>query len=99
VVTAREQGAYGLTVVVEHPSGLRTRYAHLSSIAVHEGEQIGEGQDVGRAGQSGRATGPHVHIELIRNGQRLDPSAVLRPAEFKKMAGGADLSVSSSSIS
>ena len=90
VVEADERGGYGLTVVVEHPSGLRTRYAHLSAIAVREGDQVAEGQAIGRAGQSGRATGPHLHVELTRDNQRLDPGPLLRSAEFKRLAVVAD---------
>jgi murein DD-endopeptidase MepM/ murein hydrolase activator NlpD len=90
VVVAGEQGSYGLTVVVEHPAGLRTRYAHLSSLAVREGDQVAEGQAIGRAGQSGRARGPHVHLELTREGRPLDPAGIVRPVEFKKMAVYAD---------
>jgi len=92
VMFAAEQGGYGLTVVVEHPNGLRTRYAHLSALAVREGDEVADGQAVGRAGRSGRATGPHVHLELTANGRPLDPMAIVRPAEFKKMALRADSS-------
>ena len=90
VVIAGEQGSYGLTVVLEHSGGLRTRYAHLSSIAVRDGDSVAAGRTVGRAGQSGRARGPHVHLELTRDGQRLDPTPVVRVAEFKKMGIVAD---------
>ena len=99
VVEAGEQGSYGMTVVLEHAAGLRTRYAHLSSIAVREGDRVAEGQAVGRAGQSGRATGPHVHLELTRDGQRLDPAPIQQAAAFKEMEIRADLSSSHSSAS
>ncbi len=52
VVFAGEQGAYGQTVVVEHAGGLRTRYAHLSSITVEAGQELAKGQVLGRVGQS-----------------------------------------------
>jgi murein DD-endopeptidase MepM/ murein hydrolase activator NlpD len=90
IVFSGEQGGYGTTVVVEHPSGLRTRYAHLSTASVRVGDPIAEGQTIGRAGQSGRATGPHVHLELTQGSQRLNPASVVRSAAFKKTGLGAD---------
>lgn len=77
VVEAADRGAYGLTVVIEHQGGLRTRYAHLANAAVSVGDRVLQGQEIGRVGQSGRATGPHLHFEVIRNGQRVDPTAVI----------------------
>jgi murein DD-endopeptidase MepM/ murein hydrolase activator NlpD len=76
VTFAGEQGGYGLTVVVQHADGLETRYAHLSSIAVNQGDQVQAGQVIGRVGQSGRATGPHLHFEVTDHGERLDPEAL-----------------------
>ena len=73
VVQAGEQGGYGLTVVIEHRSGVQTRYAHLSSILVKEGERVDGRQPIGRAGQTGRATGPHLHFEVIQDGKPVDP--------------------------
>ncbi len=73
VVLAGEQAGYGTTVVVEHADGLRTRYAHLSALAVQAGDEVAPGQVVGRAGQSGRATGPHLHFEVTVHGEPVDP--------------------------
>jgi murein DD-endopeptidase MepM/ murein hydrolase activator NlpD len=99
VVFAGEQGAYGLTVVVEHAGGLRTRYAHLSAISVQVGDNLEEGEAIGRAGQTGRATAPHVHFELMRDGQRLDPSALVRsPRAFKSGQAVADYASGSPSV-
>jgi murein DD-endopeptidase MepM/ murein hydrolase activator NlpD len=76
VTFAGEQGGYGHTVVVQHADGHQTRYAHLSSIAVRQGDQVQAGQVIGRVGQSGRATGPHLHFEVTDHGKRLDPEMV-----------------------
>lgn len=76
VVQAGEQGSYGLTVVIEHGSGIRTRYAHLSEVAVRAGDTIARGQDIGRVGRSGRSTGPHLHFEVLADGQPVDPVQV-----------------------
>jgi murein DD-endopeptidase MepM/ murein hydrolase activator NlpD len=78
VVFAGEQGGYGQTVVVEHAGGLRTRYAHLSAVCVQAGEKLAQGHVIGRVGQTGRSTGPHLHFEVSRDGQRLDPVEVAR---------------------
>jgi murein DD-endopeptidase MepM/ murein hydrolase activator NlpD len=68
------QGSYGTTVVIEHANGTRSRYAHLSLALVAAGDTIAPGQLVGRAGSTGRATGPHVHLEVVdQNGRPLDP--------------------------
>jgi murein DD-endopeptidase MepM/ murein hydrolase activator NlpD len=74
VVFAGDQGGYGTSVVVEHQDGTRTRYAHLSAALVRKGDQVGAGEPVGRAGRSGRATGTHLHFEVIdRDGRRVAP--------------------------
>ncbi|MEY4722191.1 MAG: hypothetical protein RIQ46_1916 [Pseudomonadota bacterium] len=61
-------GGYGLMVEVEHPGGLRTRYGHLSRLAVSAGQAIARGDVIGFVGATGRATGPHLHYE-VRAGQ------------------------------
>lgn len=73
VTFSGNDGAYGTTVVVEHNNGLSTRYAHLQSALVNLGDEVQEGQTVGLAGQTGRATGPHVHYEVIADGRSVDP--------------------------
>ncbi len=74
VVSAGTEGGYGQTVVVEHAGGVRTRYAHLSATLVTPGDEIREGQVVGRAGHSGRATGTHLHFEVMTaSGEPLNP--------------------------
>jgi murein DD-endopeptidase MepM/ murein hydrolase activator NlpD len=74
VVSAGGEGAYGQTVVIEHAGGLRTRYAHLSTTLVAAGDEVQEGQRVGQAGRSGRATGTHLHFEVMTaSGEPLNP--------------------------
>jgi murein DD-endopeptidase MepM/ murein hydrolase activator NlpD len=90
VVSAGDQGGYGLTVVVEHPGGLQSRYAHLSSYEVKPGDQVQAGQVIGRVGQTGRATGPHLHFELVREGRRLDPATVAAERTLALKVGGPD---------
>ncbi len=73
VVQAGAEGGYGLSVVVEHGSGIRTRYAHLSEVSVKAGDPVEDGETIGKAGQSGRSTGPHLHFEILADGRPVDP--------------------------
>jgi murein DD-endopeptidase MepM/ murein hydrolase activator NlpD len=84
VAFAGEQSGYGLTVVIDHGDGLQTRYAHLSSLAVHEGDTVESGEVVARSGNSGRSTGPHLHFEVRKDGRAIDPASI------KDLAAGAD---------
>ena len=67
-----EAGPTGVAVV-EHGNGLSTRYAHLSKLLVEVGDEVGDGTVVGLAGQTGRATGPHLHYEVRQDGRPVDP--------------------------
>ena len=73
VVFSGNQRGYGTTVIVQHPDGVKTRYAHLSATVVSAGDELQAGQVVGRAGRSGRATGTHLHFEVIADGKQVDP--------------------------
>ncbi len=78
VVFSGRQNGYGNTVVVEHAGGARARYAHLASADVVQGAVVTAGQTIGRAGSSGRSTGPHVHFEVTVGNETVDPQAWLR---------------------
>jgi murein DD-endopeptidase MepM/ murein hydrolase activator NlpD len=81
VTVAGWNGGYGKMVEVEHPNGYRTRYAHLSRVRVRKGQRVHKRDVVGQVGATGRATGPHLHYELIHNGSQIDPSTVNRGDE------------------
>ena len=72
VASAGERPGYGLTVTVDHGGGRETLYAHLSSIDVHPGDAVGAGQRIARSGNSGRATGAHLHVEAREFGHPVD---------------------------
>jgi murein DD-endopeptidase MepM/ murein hydrolase activator NlpD len=66
-------GGYGRLVIIDHGDGLETRYAHMSSIGVSTGQSVSAGETIGYVGQTGDATGPHVHFEIRKNGRTLNP--------------------------
>jgi murein DD-endopeptidase MepM/ murein hydrolase activator NlpD len=80
VVSAGWSGGYGKMVEIDHGNGLATRYGHLSSIDVSEGQSIRVGQVVGKVGSTGRSTGPHLHYETRVDGDPVDPHKFLRAA-------------------
>lgn len=73
VVKAGWFGGYGRMVEIDHGSGITTRYAHLHEILVQKGDRVPTAGPVARAGNSGRSTGPHLHYEIRRNGEALNP--------------------------
>lgn len=73
VVLAQYDGGYGRSVMVKHSSQLRTRYAHMSRIIVSHGDEVTKGQTIGYMGNSGRSTGVHLHYEILKYGQPVDP--------------------------
>jgi murein DD-endopeptidase MepM/ murein hydrolase activator NlpD len=78
VVLARDCFFSGKTVLIRHGAGLYTAYFHLSEIALEVGQKVTRGQLVGRVGDTGRATGPHLHYG-VRTGDRwVDPQAFMR---------------------
>jgi murein DD-endopeptidase MepM/ murein hydrolase activator NlpD len=81
VVTAGWGGSYGYQVVLRHPDGRYSQYAHLSAINVRVGQKVTEGQRIARSGATGNATGPHLHFEVRTGpayGSDIDPLAYLR---------------------
>jgi murein DD-endopeptidase MepM/ murein hydrolase activator NlpD len=85
---ANAQG-YGNHVIINHGFGYQTLYGHMSRIAVREGQKIKRGELIGYVGSTGRSTGPHVHYEVIRNGEKINPINYffndLSPAEYQQM--------------
>jgi murein DD-endopeptidase MepM/ murein hydrolase activator NlpD len=73
IVAGWSVGGWGRLVTIEHSSGTRTFYAHLSRVGVRPGQRVEAGQRIGRVGASGGATGPHLHFEVQLRGAAVDP--------------------------
>lgn len=78
VVKAGWHDAYGLNIEIEHTPKWRTRYAHARLLYVVTGQYVEAGQFIGQVGSTGRSTGPHLHFEVWRNGEPIDPFLVIQ---------------------
>jgi len=68
-----KSNGYGNQIVIDHGYGYQTRYAHLSVISVVEGMQVKRGELIGKVGNTGKSTGPHLHYEVVYRGNRVNP--------------------------
>ncbi|MGE0179683.1 MAG: M23 family metallopeptidase [Sphingomonas sp.] len=89
VARAGWAGGYGNQVRLSHNGGLGTSYSHMSRIAVAPGARVRQGQVIGYVGSTGLSTGPHLHYEMYRNGQVIDPRSVRFAS--RSLLEGADL--------
>ena len=77
VESAEWNGNYGNFLVIDHGFGIKTRYGHLQSFVVEHGARVQRGDLLGHVGTTGRTTGPHLHYEILTNGQLIDPMRLL----------------------
>jgi len=80
VTWSAQRYGYGLMVEINHGNGYATRYAHNSENLVTVGDEVKKGQTVALMGDTGRATGPNLHFEVLRNGHRVNPVNFIRAA-------------------
>ncbi len=86
---AGSQNGFGNVVIVKHRNNNTTVYAHLSRIGVRTGQSISQGQNLGAVGQTGWATGPHLHFEFRVNGAHKDPLTIAKQSESVPVAASA----------
>ncbi len=75
---AAQDQEYGLYVLVTHDEGYESRYAHLSRIIAKAGKSVESGEVIGLSGNSGRSSAPHLHFEIRRRGQSIDPLTLIK---------------------
>jgi len=93
VVSGTDQGAgYGKEITIDHGHDLTTVYGHLSSIAIVPGEHVTRGQIIGYVGQTGRATGPHLHYEVRVHNVPVNPHKYLRDTYQQIIAQAGEVS-------
>jgi len=78
VLQAGEQAEYGRFVLLEHPGGYETMYGHLSRITVATGQPVDTRQVIGLSGNTGRSSAPHLHFEIRREGQLVNPNDMIK---------------------
>jgi murein DD-endopeptidase MepM/ murein hydrolase activator NlpD len=80
VAESREASGYGWMLVIDHGNGFRTLYAHMypEDVKVRVGQKVSKGQVIALVGSNGWSTGPHLHFEVRKNGQLIDPSLVVK---------------------
>lgn len=66
-------GSYGNYIIINHENGYKTRYAHLQTVNKHTGERVKKGDILGYMGSTGYAFGGHLHLEIILNGEKINP--------------------------
>ncbi|MFI3267058.1 MAG: M23 family metallopeptidase [Rikenellaceae bacterium] len=73
ISSAKTVSGYGKQILIDHGFGYQTRYAHLDDIGVEVGQEVKRGEQIGKLGNTGRSTGPHLHYEVIYMGRHVDP--------------------------
>jgi murein DD-endopeptidase MepM/ murein hydrolase activator NlpD len=78
VSVTNENWVYGKYVILSHPNGYKTLYAHLSAISVKQGDKVSQGRKIGESGNTGYSTGPHLHFGIYdKNNKLIDPLDLL----------------------
>ncbi len=86
IYSGRGLRGFGNLIVLKHREGIYSIYAHNSKNYVNKGEQVSRGEVIGKVGSSGKATGPHLHFEIRRKDEALDPLAFYNSSTYKVYA-------------
>lgn len=78
VIAAGENPVYGKFVRIRHASGYETMYGHASALFVRPNQPVAQGQIIGRSGNTGRSTAPHLHFEIRKDGEPIDPRTLVQ---------------------
>lgn len=85
----KNKSGYGNNVIIDHGYGYKTRYAHLHSFSVQKGDKVKRGQEIGKMGNTGKSTAPHLHYEVIKNNKTVNPINFfyndITPEEYEKI--------------
>ena len=81
-----DPGGFGIKVDIDHGNGYHTWYAHLSRVAVQAGQHVTKGQPIAYVGSTGESTGPHLHYQVMYDGQPIDPAPFLNGVPAKVLA-------------
>jgi murein DD-endopeptidase MepM/ murein hydrolase activator NlpD len=80
---------YGNHIVINHGFGFETLYGHMSKFAVRAGKKVKRGEIIGYVGSTGLSTAPHVHYEVIKNGEKINPINYfyndISPAQYQQL--------------
>ena len=77
VAAVGDSTSYGLYVIIRHPDGVESLYAHLSEVTVQNGDEVKAGDKIGTVGATGNATAACLHLELLVNGDYVNPEYYL----------------------
>jgi murein DD-endopeptidase MepM/ murein hydrolase activator NlpD len=78
VESVEETKEFGLTVILDHGNGFKTKYSHLSSAKVNVNDKVVKQQIIALSGNTGNSTGPHLHFEIIKDGSSVDPASYIK---------------------
>jgi len=78
VATTGYSTLYGNFIIVSHDGGYQSLYGHLSYVGVSRGQSVSQSTIIGRVGNTGYSTGPHLHLSIYKNGKMVDPLSVLK---------------------
>jgi len=91
VTDAGWESGYGNTITIDHGYGIVTKFAHTSKILVRTGQRVSRGQRIALVGNTGLATGPHLHYEFLVDGVHKDPRTIAKTVPIASTIRGAEL--------